>query len=97
MPYSILLLFITYSDDPEILTIFMEDLASDGVDFARNSIIYRHAYEMPHPSKDKALKSMVDLSMGTAASVMRKFAYMLIEVNEGDRDAESIALFFSEE
>lgn len=68
-----------------------------GVDFARNNIVYRHSYEMPHPSKDKALQSAAELSMGVAVSVVKDFGYMLLEVNEGTRDAESIALYFTQE
>ncbi len=65
-----------------------------GIDFEQNNIIYRHTYEMPHPSSDKSLRNAVDLSMTLAVSMVKEFAYMLVDVNAGERDAESIAAYF---
>jgi hypothetical protein len=60
------------------------------VDAESKSLIYRHAYEMPLPLSDEALKDLVDLSMGTAVQTLQTFGYMLLEVNDGERNAESL-------
>jgi hypothetical protein len=45
---------------------------------------------MPLPLSDEALKDLVDLSMGTAVQTLQTFGYMLLEVNDGERNAESL-------
>ena len=65
-----------------------------GIDFQQNNIIYRHSYEMPHPYAERALRNAVDLSMAAAVSMVKEYAYMLLDVNAGERDAESIEKFF---
>ena len=60
------------------------------VDAESKTLIYRHAYEMPLPLPDETLKDLVDLSMGTAVQTLQSFGYMLLEVNDGARDAESL-------
>lgn len=65
-------------------------LGAFGVDLAQKSLVYRHSYEMPFPLSSDELKNLVDLSMGMAVSVVKEFAYLLIEVADGKRGAESI-------
>lgn len=65
------------------------------VDLSGGYIVFRQGYEMSTEISDKALKESVDLSMGLSVSIVKDFAYMLLEVSSGERDAESIVTYFN--
>lgn len=65
------------------------------VDPSGGYIVFRQGYEMPVEISDKALKDSVDLSMGLSISIVKDFAYMLLEVSSGERNADSIGTYFS--
>ena len=66
-----------------------------GIDLARNNIVYRHNCEMPIRSSDAPIKDKVDLSMGLSVALVKEFAYMLLEVNDEIRNADSIEKYFN--
>ena len=41
------------------------------------------------------MKDCMELSMGAATDTVSRFAYMLIEVNEGERSAKSVLDYFA--
>ncbi len=65
------------------------------VDMSGGYIVFRQGYEMPVQISDKVLKESVDLSMGLSVSIVKDFAYMLLEVNSGERNSESIGMYFN--
>jgi hypothetical protein len=64
------------------------------IDVGAGSLVYKHTYEMPAGISKETVEDNVDLSMGTALNVVDNFGYLLIEVNEGKRKAESVVNFF---
>ncbi|MCR5402430.1 MAG: hypothetical protein K6E91_01240 [Butyrivibrio sp.] len=69
-------------------------VGSFGVDLAQRRMAYRHSYEMPFPLSDSDLKNFLDLCMGMAVSMVKEFAYLLAEVADGSRSAESVVQLF---
>ena len=69
-------------------------IGSFAIDAADGTLIYRHSYEMPISFEKETLKDCVELAMGAAADTVSKFAYMLVEVNEGERSAASVFDYF---
>ena len=67
------------------------------IDPAGGSLIYRHPTEMTLDVDKDAMKERIDLSMGTAIQVVSQYAYVLLEVNEGKRKAETIPSLFLQE
>lgn len=65
------------------------------VDIVGEHIVFKKGYEMSVSLSDKALKESVDLSMGLAISIVKDFAYMLLEVSSGKRNVDSISTYFS--
>ena len=53
-------------------------------------LCYRYAAALPFPLSDEALKDQVDLAMGVAVDILQRFGYMILEVNDGERNAESL-------
>ena len=56
---------------------------------ADGTLIYKHNYELPLEVGNKVLKGSVDLCMSTAVLTVRQFAYLLVEIDEGTRTAQS--------
>ena len=65
------------------------------IDISGEHIVFKKGYEMTVSLSDKALKEAVDLSMGLSVSVVKDFAYMLLEVCSGKRNADSIGTYFN--
>lgn len=65
------------------------------IDISGEHIVFKKGYEMSTFLSDKALKEAVDLSMGLSVSIVRDFAYMLLEVSSGERNADSIRTYFN--
>lgn len=59
-------------------------------DVVAQALIYRHATEMPMDLSDEMLRDRIDMSMGMAVQTLTSFGYMLLEVAEGKRDADSL-------
>ena len=67
------------------------------VDFGSGSLIYKNVCAMSVKDSEDAIRESVDLSMGCAFQAISDFGYILTEVCEGERDAESaIGVFASE-
>ena len=49
---------------------------------------------MSFPLSNEALKDRLDLCMGMAVSMIKEFAYLLIEVADGKRSVDSIVQLF---
>ncbi len=60
------------------------------LDITENTLVYKHTYEMGTGIDKDAIKDNVDLCMGVALQAVSDFGYMLIEVLEGRRDAQSV-------
>lgn len=64
------------------------------IDAGAGTLVYKHTYELPIDADEETMKLDLDMSMGTAMQMVSDFAYLLIEINEGKRNAQSaIALF----
>ena len=59
-------------------------------DAAAGSLIYRHATELTLPLSDEELSDRIDHSMGMAVDTLQRFGYLLLEVSDGERTAESV-------
>ena len=60
------------------------------VDPASKTLVYKLTYPMPIDLNNDAVKDYADMSMGLALQIVRDYGYMLIEINEGKRSAESV-------
>ncbi len=60
------------------------------LDLSAKSLIFKHVYEMPIGLPKKSVADFVDMSMGITIQLVQEFAYYLIEVKEGTRNAESV-------
>ncbi len=60
-----------------------------GVDPGANSLIYKLVYPMSAEAGEDAVRENVDLSMGCAFQAFSDFGYLLTEVCEGERSAQS--------
>lgn len=56
---------------------------------ADGTLSYKHNYELPLEVGTNVLKSSVDLCMSTAVLTVHQFAYLLVEIDEGARTAQS--------
>ena len=60
------------------------------INLETGALIYRHNYEMPLSLDTESLRASVDLCMSAAFATVQQFSYLLIEVNEGARKAQSV-------
>ncbi len=68
------------------------------IDAGAGTLIYKHTYEMPIEADEETMQLGVDMSMGTAMQMVSDYGYLLMEINEGKRNAQSvIALFANQE
>lgn len=65
------------------------------IDAGAGTLIYKHTYEMPIEAGEDAIALGVDMSMGTAMQMVSDYAYLLIEINEGKRNAQSAIDLFA--
>ena len=61
-----------------------------GIDFVSGSLIYKFTCPMSVYASEEVIRDNVDLYMGCAFQAVSDYAYMLTEVCEGERDAESV-------
>ena len=66
------------------------------IDPVAKSLIYKHSYEMMITEDEAKTLEDAELSMGTALEMVSNYAYMLVEVNEGKRSAESVIRMFAD-
>ncbi len=66
------------------------------IDVSSKSLVYKHSYEMMMTEDEEAVLDAAELSMGTALEMVSSYAYMLAEVNDGKRSAESVIRMFAE-
>lgn len=68
------------------------------IDAGAGTLIYKHTYEIPIEADEEALQLSVDMSMGTAMQMVSDYGYLLMEINEWKRNAQSaISLFANQE
>ena len=61
-----------------------------GIDFGSGSLIYKLVCPMSVYASEETIRDNVDLFMGCAFQAISEFGYMLTEVCEGERNAESV-------
>ncbi len=64
------------------------------IDAVSKSLVYKNTYAMPADITAETLQDNMELSMGLAVEVVRQFGYLLVEVNQGKRTAESVIDMF---
>ncbi len=64
------------------------------LDVTENTLVYKHTYEMGTEIGEDRMRDNVDLSMGVAFQAVSDFGYLLIEVLEGKRSAQSVIEMF---
>jgi hypothetical protein len=65
------------------------------IDFVTGSLIYKHTYEMHAGLDEQEIQENAELSVRTALSVVGEYGYLLAEVNDGKRSAESVIRLFT--
>ncbi len=73
-------------------------LPSEGfaIDFLAKKLIYKHTYIMPAGLDKDDLMESAELAMSTALQTVGAYGYMLAEVNDDKRTAESVIKLFSQ-
>ena len=60
------------------------------IDYAAQSLIYKLTYLMPANADEMSIREAVDNTMGCTFQALTDFSYLLSDVCEGDRSAESV-------
>ena len=68
-----------------------------GMDFGSGSLIYKFTCPMSIYASEDVIRDNVDLYMGCAFQAISDYGYLLTEVCEGERDAESVVEVISGE
>ena len=66
------------------------------IDFASRSLEFKHTYVLPADLEEADLQEGVELSIAAAIGTVSRYAYLLTEVNEGERTAESVIGLFTD-
>ncbi len=61
---------------------------------SEKTLIFRYSHVMSADLSDDELKTEMDRSMNVSIQTIENFAYMLVEVNDGERDTQSIVALF---
>ncbi len=64
------------------------------IDVGSKSLVFKHTYEMPIDVSEEVLYDNMELSMGIALDVVRQYGYLLVEVNKGKRNAQTVVDLF---
>jgi hypothetical protein len=65
------------------------------IDVVSKSVVFKHTYEMPTDASEEVVSDNVDLAMGVTLQMLQNYGYMIVEVNEGKRTAQSVIDLFT--
>ncbi len=66
-------------------------LGAYALDPAEGCLVYKYAKVMPADITKEELHTGMELSMGAAMQTVERFSYLLVEVNDGERNAKSVS------
>ncbi len=64
------------------------------IDFVSRSLIFKHTYVMPVDLDASAMQENVELAISMSLQTVGEYGYLLAEVNDGMRTAESVLKLF---
>ncbi len=70
-------------------------LGAYAYDPSNNNLVYRYSQVMEAELSNEALKNEMEIAMSAALQTAERFTYLLIEVNDGIRNAASVSAFLS--